>query len=301
MNSIFIIILNYNNFEDTYQCVCSAQAAKVDGYDTHIILVDNHSNDNSYYRLKKEFNNDIVILQTYKNIGYAGGNNVGIKYAIENNADYLCILNNDVVVETNFLKECLKYLQKDSNIAFISPVIEEYCEDTVQSTGGDIIMSKGLIKIKNHGMKRNELEEEIECDYVGGACMVMRASLLNEIDLLPENYFLFFEETEWCYKAKLIGYRNICISSTFVRHKGSATIDKINGLHAYLMERNRVVFLKRNSSSMIRCLGAIGYLFVKYIYWGIKKDYNYFKYISYMCDGIFNRVNLYRYPFVVVT
>ena len=109
---------------------------------------------------------------------------------------------------------------------------------------------------------------------------------------------LFFEETEWCWKAKNAGYRNICLSSTYIRHKGSASIDSIEGLHSYMMERNRVIFLRRNAPDKKTFCRAIIFLFLLYGRNGLLEDKRYFKYWGYMIDGLRNRVNRIKYPFI---
>lgn len=300
MEYIYTIVLNYNNYDDTYECIESLRKIIFSSdFVNKIILIDNYSTDDSFEKLKNIYD-DIVFIQTDKNLGYACGNNLGIKYAISEEADYICILNNDTLVEDNFIEPCIAALKKTKNLAFVGPVIEEYKSDRIQSSGGDIMFNRGLIKIKNNGLKRKDLEYVIDCDYIGGACMVFKASLIEEIGLIPENYYLFFEETEWCYRAKKKGLKNQCITNTYIKHKGSASIDMIEGLHPYLMERNRVVFLMRNAPSVLVLLEALIYLGVKYIKWGILRDKRYFKYLLYMKDGLFNEVNYKKYPFIVI-
>lgn len=301
MKSIYTIILNYNNLSDTCECIDSLNQLDYScDYDYKIVLVDNFSNDGSYEKLQELYSDRITIIRTENNLGYAGGNNVGIRYSIKENADYICILNNDTVVTENFYLECVGLLNESDDIAFVSPVIEEYDIDVVQSTGGDIIIQKGLVTLKNNNVKRESLSGIIQCDYVGGACMLFKASLINIIGEIPENYFLFFEETEWCYKAKKCGLNNYCVTSTMVKHKGSASIDSIGGLHSYLMERNRIVFIKRNASSNMLIARAVIYLVLKYIKWGICKDKKYFRYLEYIKDGLFNIVDYKKYPFIVI-
>lgn len=300
MISIYTVILNYNNYEDTKECIDGIKRIQLsDGYINNVILVDNCSTDNSGKKLQQLYNGTITYLQSDMNYGYAAGNNIGIKYALTQKADYICVLNNDTVVYEDFLSPCIAVLKEYSDIAFISPTIENFCDDLVQSTGGDIFFSKGLVTVKNNGTKRSDLPEQIESDYIGGACLIFKSNLVEKIGLIPENYFLFFEETEWCWKAKLNGMRNICLTKTAIKHKGSATIDAVDGLHAYMMERNRVVFLKRNAPSRLVYMSAIIFLMFKYIKKGIMESHAYFNYLQYMNDGRKNRVDN-KYPFVCI-
>lgn len=297
---VYTIILNYNNYKDTFECIDCLNKLKINSsFENNIVLVDNASSDDSGNKLKCVFKDSVVYIQNDINSGYAAGNNVGIKFAIDNKADYICVLNNDTVADTDFYSDCINYLIENKNIGFVSPAIENFDNNLVQSTGGDILFEKGLVTVKNNGVKREELPREIESDYLGGACLIFNAKLVEKIGYIPENYFLFFEETEWCWKAKLNGMFNVCLSTSYIKHKGSASIDSINGLHAYLMERNRVVFLRRNTPSFFVYVKAMIYLIFKYVKKGLLEDKEYFKYLKYMNDGWKNRVDE-KYPFVCI-
>ena len=300
MKMIYTVILNYNNYNDSKECIDSLlKIETLSEYKNTIILVDNHSTDGSGQRLSTLFGDGIVYLECNNNSGYAVGNNIGIKYAYDKCADYICVMNNDTVAYEDFLTPCIKYLNNNIDVAFISPTIENYGNEKVQSTGGDIIFEKGLVTVKNNGEKRVSLPRVIESDYIGGACMIFKTNIIDKIGLIPENYFLFFEETEWCWKAKNNGMHNVCLSETYIKHKGSASIDTISGLHAYLMERNRVVFLKRNAPSRIIYVRALIYLTLKYIKKGMFEDKYYFNYLKYMRDGRSNIINP-KYPFIKI-
>lgn len=300
MNKICIVILNYNNYKDTIECVQSLQRI-IDSSKHDIVVVDNASTNDSVVQLKKVLSH-LQIIESPDNRGYAHGNNIGIKYAKAKGYDYICVLNNDTVVEIDFLELCIQNLERNLNIAFISPTLVEYKDkNLVQSTGGDIFINKGLVTLKNHGANRDELPLVIESDYIGGACMVFKTSLLDEVGYIPESYFLFFEETEWCYKAKKLGYKNICLTDSYIYHKGSVSIKSISGLQEYLMERNRVVFVRRNSGNMFVYFQFLSYLFIRQIYRILtgKEKRGLVKIKSYF-DGIFNIVDA-KYPFVKIT
>lgn len=296
--SVYVIILNYNGYDDTIECVKSVEDS--DYPNKKIIVVDNASKDESYDVLSKSLNKNVVLLKSDVNIGYAGGNNIGIKYALEDGADYICVLNNDTIVKSDMLTKCVEELKKDETIAFIGPAIMEFNEDVVQSTGGDVNIKIGEVTLNNHGTHLNELSDKLECDYIGGACMVFKASIIKNLGMIPENYFLFFEETEWCYRAKRRGLKNVCITTTSLRHKGSASIDVIQGLHGYLMERNRVVFVKRNIGNVGMFLLYLVYQFMLDVYRAIFKDKAYWKYINYHFDGILGKVDYKSFPFIVI-
>lgn len=295
---LFVIILNYNGCQDTLDCIESVLAS--DYKDLVIVVVDNASTDNSYDVFSEKLSGEVVLLRSEKNIGYAGGNNIGIRYAQENRADYICVLNNDTVVLPNTFSKCISILEENPNAGFVGPVILEYSENIVQSTGGNIYIQKGEVTLNNNGKSIVQLPPQLPCDYIGGACILLRASLLDQVGLIPEAYFLFFEETEWCYKAKQSGLQNLCVPDAYVRHKGSASIDAIDGLHTYLMERNRVAFVRRNIGSPLRFFVYLLYQFLKTLYRAVFRDPLHWHYLRYQKDGALCLLDKKRFPFIVI-
>ena len=294
---VAIIILNYNGWQDTLLCLKSTRNIK---YPHKLIVVDNCSSDNSVEKLKTQCDGDIMLIQTDFNLGYAGGNNVGIKYAVDNNYKYCCILNNDTIIEDDFMEACIGYLKDNSNVAFVGPTILNYTNRKIQSTGGDIYINKGSVKCKNANADISQISDSIESDYLGGACIIFRLDLIHQIGLIPESYFLFFEETEWCWKALKQGYKNVCIGKVSVLHKGSMSINKVEGLNEYLLTRNRIAFIRRNHPSkfcafliyLFRCIRAVGESF-KY---GPKR----LRKIIWLSHGWFKLVDTKKYPFIII-
>lgn len=247
IEKVAFVILNYNNSQDTVECIESVQ--KIDYKNFEIILIDNDSTDDSVDILSSKFP-EITLIQTGINLGYAGGNNVGIKKAIDSKADYICVLNNDVVVDTNFLTILIDSIKKNPDIGIIGPRICEYSQPTIiQSTGATINLNRGTLDIINGNCEDSSIPFSLlDCDYIGGACMLFSKDLIANIGYIPEDYFLFYEETEWCLKAKKLGYRVVCNTESKVIHKGSASIGKVSGLAEYYLYRNRVYFIKKNAS-----------------------------------------------------
>lgn len=299
-----IVILNYNNYSDTKECIESILDITYNNYE--IILVDNNSTDKSGEQLKKYFKDSIVYIKSNKNVGYAAGNNIGIKRAIEYGYKYICILNNDTIVNHDFLIEGIEYLSKHEDIAFVSPILLNYSDKKIQSVGGNVNLWTGgcITKWSNKktisfiGKKLNEISEDVISDYVGGACLLLKTDLINKIGYIPENYFLFFEETEWCLKAKKIGLKSVCLHNWSILHKGSASINKYTGLHEYMMERNRIVFEKRNTNSKFQFCIFILILYFKTLIL-ILKDKDKIKYFQYFKDGFKGTINS-KYPFIYI-
>ena len=283
VKKIFIIVLNYNNAEDTLECVKSLDFL---GEEYQIVLVDNGSDITCIKEIESNIDERIKLITTNENLGYAEGNNVGIRYAIEHGAEIIVVLNNDVIANVDSFNKSIKILKETEQIAIIGPTILEIEGNLIQSAGADIdylnVYSK-LIKHKEKFCAQNRL---IECDYVGGACMIFKSNLPQIIGYIPDDYFLFFEETEWCIKAQRAGYKVVCNMNSYVRHKGSASINKVSGMSRYYFERNRARFIVKNAPSKFVKANALMLLFLKAIIKGIFRDKKNFELIRFYQDGI---------------
>lgn len=260
---VFIIILNYNSFEDTKECLMSLNNA--DYRNKEIVIVDNCSTDGSYEKILSEFK-QYKIIKSSDNLGYACGNNLGIKYALNNGADYVCLLNNDVVVEADFLSKVVDVLESEQEIGIAGPCICKYTQpNVIQAMGANINLYTGLTQGRYKGLKYSDIpKENVFVDYLGGACFVCRREVFEKIGLIPENYFLFFEETEFCLNASRSGFKLLCVYESRVYHKGSSTISKYSGLSYYFLNRNRVIFIRRNANAVQKAVFSV-YIFIEAI------------------------------------
>ncbi len=262
---VYVIILNYKGLENTIECIESIKENDYNNY--KIIVIDNDSKDGSEEALRDQCNrDDMIFVQTGENGGYAKANNMGIKMSIEAFAKYTCILNNDVIVSKDFLSVMVASMEQNEEIAVEGPLVLDYKADIIQSSGASINFWKGECKVNNFNRRWEGIEnKEIQCDYVEGSCLLIRNSLTDVIGLIPENYFLYFEETEWCWKFVSQGYKVVCNTNTYVRHKGSASMIHIGKMQNYYFNRNRVTFVKRNASIIQRTVFLI-YLIAQTIY-----------------------------------
>lgn len=263
--SVYIIILNYKNLEDTLMCLESLRKITYSNY--RIIVVDNDSRDGSYEYLK-EHAKGCHVMQSGENRGYAAGNNIGIRYALEQEADYICILNNDVEVEPDFLTVLIKYMEDTPGVGMAGPAVYEFNErEKIQSAGFSITVRTGSTNPLQHGAEKRAVEGKraTYCDGLSGTCLLVRKEVLEKAGLIPECYFLFFEEMEWCLNVRSKGYKLATVFGTGVYHKGSASIKKTGTLSRYYMARNRVLFVRRNGSVLdlvtFLLTEGVGYVF----------------------------------------
>ena len=247
-SKLWFIILNYNNYVDTLSCIKSIQDSSDKRYE--IVIIDNNSNDNSGYLLKKQFPSyNCIILPA--NRGYAAGNNAGIKFAIDHEAEYICILNNDVIVPADFVSKALVAM-KNSNLDVIAPIICEFDHPKViQSAGAMIDLNFGTGRFLHYGEDPDNVDLTIDTpDYLGGACFIARRDVFFKLGMIPEFYFLFYEETDWFFSARRKGVRFACDDNMKIYHKGSASVDQVYGLSKYYMTRNQVIFERRKATKL---------------------------------------------------
>lgn len=281
---VYIILLNYNGYEDTIECVNSI--AKDNYSNKRVIIVDNNSSDGSYEKFREELK-DTILIKNKENLGFSAGNNVGIKHAMNNNADYIMLLNNDTVVDNNFILPLVNELEKDNKIGIAGGKIYYYdYPNTIWSAGGYIDYKRGCAY---HYLKDIEDNQEAsvkkEVTFLTGCMQIFSRQLINNIGYLDENYFLYFEDADFCLKAINAGYKLMYIPKSKIYHKVSKSSVKDSPLFVYYTTRNRLYFIKKiHKKHILRIIpysyfifGRLLYIFknyssIKNIYNGIK-DY----------------------------
>lgn len=200
---VFIILVNWNGWEDTIECLQSLEA--LDYPNREVVVVDNGSTDQSVSKIRAEYP-DITLVESKKNTGFAGGNNLGIKYANEKDADYYWLLNNDTVVEKDALSALVERMEENPAIGICgSKLIYYHQRDTVQALAGGQY-NKWLGVSTNIGgqvavdVEINPEEVEDRLDFVIGASMLVSREFIREVGLLNEEYFLYYEEIDWAVR-----------------------------------------------------------------------------------------------------
>ncbi|MFC2082233.1 glycosyltransferase family 2 protein [Bacteroidota bacterium] len=185
-----IVILNWNGLEDTLECLESLRNINYPNY--KIIVVDNHSTGNDVELIKEKYENEISkLIVTEQNLGFSGGNNIGIDYSVESGAEYILLLNNDTVVEADFLT-ILVNEGKSDDIGIVSPMIAYFSDNKkIWSAGGKI----NKLKASGFTFGRNKNVENFNyariCSFASGCCLLIKSRMIKEIGKLDENYFLY--------------------------------------------------------------------------------------------------------------
>ncbi len=245
---VSIIILNWNGWKDTLECLESIFKIDYSNYD--IIVVDNHSHDDSINQLKNySVNNNFKLIENEENYGFAEGNNIGIKYALKHlNPKYILLLNNDTVVDKNFLKELTCAGEKEAKIGILGPKIYSYDNpDIIWSAGCKISwkLARG-IQIGSGKTDEGQYDNPEEVEYINGSAFLIKTDAIKKIGLMDKSYFLYFEESDWTLRANQAGYKSLYVPTAEVMHKVSRSgggISKPIGL--YYITRNRWIFMKK--------------------------------------------------------
>jgi GT2 family glycosyltransferase len=243
---VAIVILNWNGLADTLECLKSLQKIVYPNY--AIVVIDNGSKGNDAEIIRKEFGAFVSVVEEEKNIGFVGGCNVGIRWALHSGAKHVLLLNNDTVVDPNFLTELVRVAQNDTQIGIVGPKVYYYEQPKrIFTAGGKVNFWTGnTALIRKNETIDGRFDKIEEVDFVSGCALLIKAETIRRIGLLNEQYFAYYEETEWCLNAKKEGFKVVYVPKAEIWHKSHKT--RTSGVMIYYMTRNRFLFVKRNSN-----------------------------------------------------
>jgi len=248
--SVFIIILNWNGLADTLECL---ESLKKITYPNHkIIIIDNGSRNNEAKIIKEKYP-EIHLIKNEKNEGFAEGNNIGIRYAQKEGADYILMLNNDTVVAPDFLDILIDYAENHKDVGIVGPKMFYYNSDKIWFNGAKLYPLIGLFRHLESGLKdsQSKIKTPRVVDYISGSCLLIKKEVIEKIGLIYTPFFAYYEETDWCFRARRAGYKNLVIPQSIIWHKVSASAgergkNNLNSFQAYYYARNSRFFAKRN-------------------------------------------------------
>ena len=251
-----IIIVNYNGAEDTLECLNSLK--KIDYPDYEIILVDNASSDASFVLNEVHKNFPAVkILAMPRNLGFAGGNNAGIKTAIDGVARYVILLNNDTIVAPDFLSQMIKAAESDKSIGIVGAKIYYFAKkNRVWYNGGIFSWTGGGRHIQDGAVDGNPEDNEIKnTEYITGCALLIKKEAIEKIGLLCEDFFMYYEDIEWSLRAQKAGYKTMVAPAAHIWHKVSRSASKMGTpvIHYYNI-RNALILAKMHAPAPVKML-----------------------------------------------
>lgn len=252
---ISFITINYNGLNDTIELIQSLKN-HCKGFSFEIIVVDNGSRSNENTELSRLFP-DITIIRSDINLGFSGGNNLGINKA---NGRYLFLINNDTFLIDDSLSELVKFMDINDNAAAASPKIKFKTPENTIQFAGYTFLSKFSIRNKLIGYFEQDYGQytvPYETPYTHGAAMILRRSVIKEVGLMPEIFFLYYEELDWCTKMTNKGFSLWFVPAATVIHKESRSTGQGSYLRTFYIVRNRLLYSWRNRCGIERMLSMI--------------------------------------------
>lgn len=265
MKKVSIVILNWNGTKDTIECLKSIRQLLTTNYQLLTIVVDNGSKDRfeidapggpSFASLR--FKNEVRIIRNKENLGFAEGNNVGIKDVLKDGADYVMLLNNDTLVDKNLIDESLIVFKKNVKVGVVAPKIyfapgfefhkERYKKEDLGKVfwyaGG--IMNWENVLGSHRGVDEvdnGQYEKTEETDYASGCCMMVKREVFEKVGLFDSKYFLYYEDNDFCQRVKGKGYGVMYAPRAILWHKNAGSAGGSGStLQDYYITRNRLLF-----------------------------------------------------------
>jgi GT2 family glycosyltransferase len=250
MAELSIILVNYRGAADTAECVRSLRLSSYRSFE--IFIVENGSGDRSADILAHECP-EAMLLVNDVNLGFAGGNNVGIRRALDGEYRYILLLNNDTVVEPDTLKELIQTAEHDTRIGIVGPKIRYFDRpDTLWFAGGYFNPDSGFGR--HAGIDKIDtgaFDTETRCDFVSGCCLLARREVFENVGLLAQEYFAYYEDADFCMRAERAGYTVVYQPKSVLYHKVNRSTSWDSPLYLYFNLRNKIIFLRRNSRPLL--------------------------------------------------
>lgn len=261
---IYIVVLNWNRKDDTLACLQSLIRLKIADFRVEIIVVDNGSENGSQEVIRRSTQKTkgkkidrIRLIENKENLGFAGGNNVGLRLAQEKGADFALVLNNDTVADEDLLIDLLNVANKYKDAGVFSPKIYfargfEFHKDNYkqQELGRVVWYAGGLLDWANvlgsnrgvNEVDSGQYDSIQDTDFATGACMFIRSEVFRAVGFFDEDFFMYLEDVDFCCRARSAGWRVLYSPPAKVWHKVAQSSGIGSKLNDYYITRNRLLF-----------------------------------------------------------
>jgi len=240
---VTILTVNYNQSAVTLDLLKSLRSITYPSYE--IIVVDNGSPKDNPDFIKEQFP-EINLIKTGINLGFAGGNNVGVRAS---RGKYIMFINNDTEVPPGFLEPLVNLLESDPTIGMASPKIIFHWNQKLLQYAGFTKMNPYTIRNKGIGYKEPDgplFNKTSKTESIHGAAMMVPRSVIEKVGMMTEVYFLYYEEHDWAEMVKRAGYNLYYMPDSYILHKESVSTGKDSPFLTYYMTRGRIIFARRN-------------------------------------------------------
>jgi len=246
---VAVIILTWNRVEDIVTCLESF--AEVHYPNLEVVVVDNASADDTVETVRERFGWTTLIVND-DNLGYVGGNNIGIRHALANGADYVFILNSDTKMTPTCIDELVRVMQSDRRIG-ITGAKNLYMQNAAFTWGKYGVLNWGPMLVRTHGRFVRDYPESSPKDVdwvIGNGCMMSRESL-ESVGIFDEDFFQVNEDVDWCVRARKLGYRVVYVDTAAIYHRGASSADLSKPIvfsYGYFLGRNAILFARKHAN-----------------------------------------------------
>lgn len=240
---VSIVSINYDHPEVT--CAMLESMRKVTYPNIELIIVDNASPNDDPAILKINYP-EIIFIQSEKNLGFPGGNDLGIRQA---KGKYILLLNNDTEVTPDFLEPLVKKMESDSKIGIVSPKIKFFDPPQLLQYCGITPINLLTIRSKGIGFEevdRGQYEIDTEQAYAHGAAMMVRKEAIEKVGMMADIYFLYYEELDWCFRIRQAGYKIWYVHNSLIFHKESVSTGRLSPFRTFYINRARLLYMRRH-------------------------------------------------------
>jgi GT2 family glycosyltransferase len=247
-------VVNWNQCQLTLDCLASLREQTYP--DFSVILVDNGSQDGSVQAVREQFP-EVTVLENGRNLGIAGANNVGIKQALDMGADYVFLLNNDTIVDAHMLDYLVGVAESDSSIGMAGPTMLFFDQpETIWCAGNSIDWTNGETSRLREGDSLSTVKDASleNVDFITSCAVLIKRAVFEQVGLMDERYFIYYDETDWFARAAASGWRSVYVPWAKMWHKVSASMGESSPRTDYYMVRNRFLFLSKNLTGLQKAL-----------------------------------------------
>jgi len=275
---IYIIVLTWNQSELTADSARSLMNLNYPQY--RVVVVDNGSHDDTVEKLHGEFGERIDLIANSENLGFSAGNNVGIRHALDNGADYVMLLNNDTVVDPEFLQPLVSVLQSNNQIGVVTPKIYfMHKPQRIWAAGGEICWWLGRAQSRGRTeLDHGQYDRAEPVDHATGCCMLIPRIALEKVGLLDERYFAYWEDADWCMRARRSGFQIWYEPSSKIWHiagvsskknKPSDWKGRKSPFRYYLATRNNIWFIRRHCKRTIYPIALLSFVVRRLLFYSL--------------------------------
>lgn len=296
-----IVLVNYHNTDDTIQCLNSLK--KVHRYLNRIILVDNSVKSDPLLTEFISHYPEVSYLVSSNNLGFSGGNNLGIRESLKDErVKYILLLNNDTLVDEEFLIPLVEKCEKEKADIATGKIYLKGLEKVLNAAGGTMDWKKGMGMLRGLNQQDNgQFDYLRNTDFISGCMMLINRKVFEKIGFLDEKYFMYCEDVDFCLHARRENFKMIFVPDSKIWHKVGAKSLTDSGFYFYYFFRNSIYIVKKyanNFQKLLYFIYAPLYFFVKMLRVVKQKPAIFLAFVSAIWDGLLNRSGKKSYKFL---